>query len=94
MINYDKHKYSVPVDYIDKLVEIEVIDQHLHIYYSGKEISCHEISEKNLNYNKKDLEQIIRGIYPGRSDEEIERMADNRLNQFDLIGKRGERIHG
>lgn len=94
MINYEKHKYSVPVDYIGKLVEIEAINQYLHIYYSGKEISCHEISENNLNYRKEDLTQIIRGMYPGRSDEEIERMADNRLNQFDLIGKRGDKAHG
>lgn len=89
MISYDKHKYSVPVDYLDKLVEIEVIDNHLHIYYSGKEISCHVISQKKFNYHKRDLQQILQGIYPGKNQDEIESIAENRLKSFDLIGQRG-----
>lgn len=89
MINYENHKYSVPVDYLDKLVEVEAIENHLHIYYSGKEISCHAISQKKFNYHKNDLEQILQGIYPGKSQDEIESIAENRLKSFDLIGQRG-----
>lgn len=89
MINYDSHKYSVPVEYIDKLVETEVINDSLHIYYSGKEISCHELSENRYNYHKEDLKQILYDAFPGKSDIEIEKMANNRLEKFDLIGQRG-----
>mgnify|MGYP003305027659 CR=1 FL=1 len=91
MVNYDKHKYSVSARYIGKLVEIEVINDKLHIYYSGKEISCHELSDARYNYHKEDLKEIIRGTFPDRSDDQIERMASMRLQSFDLIGKRGER---
>ncbi|MCD7810009.1 MAG: IS21 family transposase, partial [Erysipelotrichaceae bacterium] len=91
MVNYDKHKYSVPVEYLGKLVEIEVIDNQLHIYYSGNEISCHDISDKKFNYHKNDLKQVIKGIYPTASDDRIDEMAENRLKGFDLIGERGGR---
>lgn len=91
MINYDKHKYSVPTEYIDKLVEIDVINDRLHIYYSGKEISCHELSDRRYNYHKNDLREILLGTFPGKSSEEIEAMANNRLQSFDLIGRRGDK---
>lgn len=89
MINYDRHKYSVPVEYIDKLVEVEVINDSLHIYYSGKEISCHELSENRYNYKKEHIVQILEDVFPGKSAEDIEKMATNRLEKYDLIGQRG-----
>jgi len=84
MVNFNSNKYSVPTMYIGELVEIDVQDSEIHIYYSGKEISCHQISGKHINYRKEDLIDILPSIYKNASKETIEKMAEDRLKGLDL----------
>jgi len=89
MVNYNKRKYSVPTSYIGSLVELEELDNYLYIYYSGKKISSHIISDKKYNYRKEDLVQILPSVYKSLSTDQINEMAERRLNGFDCL-KRGD----
>lgn len=90
MINYKGAKYSVPTDYLYKLVEVEVKDNQLQIYYSGNMISSHTISNKKFNYRREDLIQIVEGIFPHNNSKEIDEMVNNRLNGYDIFARGGK----
>lgn len=49
LISYQSNKYSVPKNYIGCKVGLVVIRDQLHIYYSKKIITIHQITNKLLN---------------------------------------------
>ena len=61
MINVNNNKYSVPVEYLGELVEIQIKDDQLYIYYNDELIRQHKLENKTyqLIYNKSDVNQII-----------------------------------
>jgi len=87
MINYNSCKYSVPTSLLGELVEIEVNEDQLHIYYSGKEVAVHAISTNKLNYRESDLKEIIKGIYPHANEDILEELAKRRLAGLDLLDR-------
>lgn len=88
MIIYNDNKYSVPTAYIGKTVEIKIENNYLHIYYNKKFINHHEISDKKFNYKKEDLIEIMKSdVYKNKSYEELEKLAQERLNTFDKVTK-------
>ena len=50
MINHSNCQYSVPPEFIDKYLTVQIYDGYLHIYDSTKLIALHEVSQKRLNY--------------------------------------------
>lgn len=94
MIYYEGHKYSVPVEYLGELVEVETVDNVLHIYYSGQHIRKHNLSDQRFNYEENDLKQIIRSSFPSYSDSQIEAMAKRRLEGFDILLNRKDKTNG
>ena len=91
MIMYNGHKYSVPVNLIDELVEFEVIDNILHIYYNGEVVRKHQISSNRFIYNKDDLHEVIKSSFPHKDEKEIEAMVEKRLKGFDILLTREEK---
>ena len=90
MIIYSGSKYSVPTIYIGKIVEIDIEDQNLLIYYSKKLITCHTITDNIYNYHKEDLIDIMKSeVYKNKSIEELDKLADERLKSYSNLGKRG-----
>lgn len=89
MINYNHSKYSVPTYLLNELVEIDVDEENntLHIYYSGKEVASHTLSNNKFNYRKDDLKDILRATFRNASDEKIEEMANRRLQGLDYIDR-------
>ena len=94
MINHDKHKYSVPVNLIGELVEIEVRDDTIHIYYNGEIVRAHKLSTNRFNYEENDLKEILKITMPRATDNQIEEMAKRRLNGLDIILSREDRKNG
>ena len=84
MINYNNCKYSVPPELIGNLVSIDKQANQLYIYYSGKEVACHNISSVKVNYREEDLKQILPSVFPHASASEIEKMAQLRLKGLDI----------
>lgn len=95
MINVNNNKYSVPVEYLGELVEIQITDNQLYIYYNDELIRQHKVENKSYQiiYNKSDVKQIIQSNYPSYSESQIEEMANQRLEGFDILLNRKKRAH-
>lgn len=50
MITYHSNQYSVPPEYIGKTLNLQVYDNHLHVYYNTTLVAVYAISSKKLNY--------------------------------------------
>ena len=95
MINVNNNKYSVPVEYLGELVEIQITDDQLYIYYNDELIRQHKLENKNYQiiYHKSDVKQIIQSNYPSYSESQIEAMTNQRLEGFDILLNRKKRAH-
>lgn len=95
MINVNNNKYSVPVEYLGELVEIQITDNQLYIYYNDELIRQHKLENKNYQiiYHKSDVKQIIQSNYPSYSESQIEAMTNQRLEGFDILLNRKKRAH-
>ena len=59
LIRYGNSRYSVDKKLINEYVTVDVFDNKLHIYYTGKLVACHELSEKPINYKPEHYEEMI-----------------------------------
>ena len=60
MFNYKGCQYSVPPEYIDKIVSLQVYDGYIHVYYNTEFITIHQLSSKKLNYISEHYAAIAR----------------------------------
>lgn len=58
MISYKSNQYSVPPEYIDKKLKLQVYDNQLHLYYNTSLVTIHEIKNQKLNYHDNHYLQI------------------------------------
>lgn len=87
LIYYKGSKYSVDQSFIHKYVSLEELDGKLYIYYKGKCIQVHEISDNPINYSKDNYRQALSNATFDNKD--IEELIDNNLKIMDsLLEKR------
>lgn len=82
MITYQSNQYSVPPEYIGKTMNLQVYDNHLHVYYSTTLVTMHPISSKKLNYQESHYIKLSK-LNIHKDDNDIKRIAKDNLN---LIG--------
>lgn len=70
LISYKSNKYSVPKEFIGLKVGLVIKENELHIYYKGKIITIHEISENLLN---------IKEEHDLKYKKELENKTDNKI---------------
>lgn len=87
LVTYHGIKYSVPKEYINKIVQIEADDKLLHIYYSGFLIALHEISTNLINYSKEHYVDVLKTTIKNKPDFDFEKMALENLERLKGIGK-------
>ena len=86
MIVYNKRKYSLPVQYIGKTVEIKEENGKILIMYQKKLISSFALSNKKFNYKIEHMTEILGSDvmkYKDKSD--IEEFARNQLKLYDNL---------
>lgn len=87
MVAYKNQKYSLPVYYIGKTVELQEDDKKLSILFSGRIINTFEITDKRYNYTKEDMVEILRSdAMKHRNAGEIEEVAKKNLQIYDSLG--------
>lgn len=87
LVSYEGCKYSVRPSYIGKTVEVEPKDGVLRIYYSGKIIGSHKISDKPFSYKREDYIEIMKSnAFRDMPDDVIERVCDSNLAIYDCVG--------
>ena len=84
MITYKGNQYSLPPEYIDKRVQLQVYDNQIHLYSNTNLVAIHHISNKKLNYLKEHYIEILKLTLPF-DNEDIENIAKENLNK---IGER------
>ena len=67
---------------IDEEVTVDVFNNKLHIYYTGKLVACHVLSENPLNYKKEHYEELLKGKV---KDADIESVAAQNLKMMDNL---------
>ena len=77
MITYKSNQYSVPPKYIDKLLNVEVIENLIHVYYNKKLVTVHDTSTKKLNYHQEHYTEIAKLSLPFKDDKIAEIAKDN-----------------
>ena len=89
LVTFKGCRYSVPMEYISKTVQLKAEGGMLSIYYTGKLIQTHPICGKRMNYDRGDYEGIMRSSMWGMDDSVLKRMVSENLTLLDGIG--GER---
>ena len=82
LIRYGNCRYSVDKKLINEEVTVDVFDNKLHIYYTGKLVTCHVISENPINYKKQHYESLLSGKV---KDENISTIATDNLEMMDKL---------
>jgi transposase len=85
-------RYSVPVAYIGKTVDIYPIENHIYIYCNSLLIAKHTISQKNINYNYNHYVEGMKKRLPYKEEDEIEIMSDRNLKLMDKMSKKRKEI--
>ncbi|HCV0600271.1 TPA: IS21 family transposase, partial [Staphylococcus aureus] len=80
MITYKSNQYSVPAEYCGKIVEVQVYDQKLHVYYNTKSICEHLITQRKLNYQKEHYLETLSSSFGNREMDDINQIAIDNLN--------------
>lgn len=63
MVTYKSNQYSVPSEYINKNVEVQIYDNNIHVYYNIKLIAQHQITNHKLNYRESDYIETLKVSY-------------------------------
>lgn len=85
LITYEGSKYSVPPNYINKIVRYIVIQKILYVYYQNDFIAKHNISARGtVNYKKEDYMLCLAGKFKNQDD--IEKTANENLARFKTFG--------
>lgn len=84
MINYKSNQYSVPPEYIDKVLQLQVHDAQIHLYFSIKLVAVHRLNNKKLNYLESHYIEIAKRTLPF-DDNKIEEMARENLSKIGAI---------
>lgn len=77
MFNYKGCQYSVPPEYIDKIVSLQVYDGYIHVYCNTEFITIHQLSSKKLNYISEHYAAIARKSHIFRDEHIMDRAKEN-----------------
>ena len=50
LFSFKSNKYSMPLEYKNKRVDVRITENQLQVYYNSKLICTHQISDKKINY--------------------------------------------
>ena len=82
---YKKRRYSVSPKYIGKILDIQEDNNKLYVYYSKNLITIHEISKKNINYQKEHYEEGLSMKINNKNQMDIEEYAKMNLEMLNRL---------
>lgn len=85
MFNYKGCQYSVPPEYIDKIVSLQVYDGYIHVYCNTEFITIHQLSSKKLNYISEHYAAIARKSHIFRDEHIMDRAKENLELRFHVF---------
>lgn len=89
LVDYKGIKYSVDSSLLDKYVQLEEFNGKLHIYYNGKLMHCHNISNNPINYTEEHYRKALSNCV---KEEHIDKVVKNNLEIMDKLMEKREMI--
>ena len=83
MFHYKGCQYSVPPEYVGKIVSLQVYDGYIHVYCNTEFITIHQLSTKKLNYISEHYAAIARESHIFKDEHIMDRAKEN----LEIIGK-------
>lgn len=83
MITVKSNQYSVPREYISKMVNYQIYDSNIYVYFNTKLIAMHILSNRKLNYSVDHYVDALSCRYIGKSSDEVRELAKHNL---EIIG--------
>lgn len=84
---YKGCRYSVPKKYINQTVKVKEVDNKLFIYYNKNLITTHDITYQKINYHHDDYVEGLSSAIYNKSEDEIEKLAENNLKLLEKFNK-------
>ena len=88
LVTYKGNGYSVPPQFINKVVKLTEFDNKLYIYYNDELISCHDISTNKVNYKKEHYEEGMSRWINDNSKLNIDEVVENNLKELEKLNER------
>lgn len=88
LVTYKGNGYSVPPQYINKIVKLTEINNKLYIYYNEELISCHDISSNKINYRVEDYQNGLSYWLNNKSNLNIDKIVENNLKELEKLNER------
>jgi len=86
MINYKGRKYSLPIYYIGKEVNVEEVGGILRIFYREDLITSFPRSDRKLNYKREHVREILASDALSHLDAHgIDAFIENNLSKMDML---------
>ena len=83
MFHYKGCQYSVPPEYVGKVVSLQVYDGYIHVYYNTNFITIHQVSQKKLNYIPEHYAAAARQSHVFKEEHIMDRAKEN----LEIIGR-------
>lgn len=90
LFTYRGNQYSVPPEYIGKMVHLNIGDGEIHVYYSKKMVVLHKISKDKVNY--KEPHHLKMMVKTFGSIENIKEKSQEHLKQLESFNEQLSRI--
>ena len=92
LIRYGANRYSVDPKLIGEDVTVDILDNKLYIYYNGKLVTFHSITEKNINYSDDHYKKLMNGKV---KKEDMDSIVNENLEMMDkLLEHRKVKVSG
>ena len=85
LITYSSKQYSVPSDYIGKVVDIYAVGSEIYIYHNSILITVHSLSKDNINYKNEHYVDALNRRLKTETDA-IEELASKNLERLKRLG--------
>ena len=83
MFQHNGNQYSVPPEYVDKNVSLQVYDGYIHVYNNTNLITIHQLSKNKLNYLEEHYVEIARKSHAFKE----ENISDRAKENLETIGR-------
>ncbi len=87
LIYYKGNKYSVPPEYIGKMVNLKINENYLYIHYITELIAVHEITGKKINYLSNHYMALMRKH--AKDSDKLKEVCENNLKNLDKFFQEG-----
>ena len=85
LITHSSKQYSVPSDYIGKVVDIYAVGSEIYIYHNSILITVHSLSKDNINYKNEHYVDALNRRLKTETDT-IEELASKNLERLKRLG--------